>query len=118
MEENSQLPPPEPLPQNTEQPQNVGQQNTTKSTTDVLGIVSIVLAFTGLQLIGFIVGLIGASKAKKEDYSPILSRIGWIINLAFGIIALLAILAIFIAVPILQENQRETLRQNNQILNN
>ena len=48
------------------------------SKTDGLGIASIALAFFGFSPIAFILGLIGASKAKKAGHSPILSRVGWI----------------------------------------
>ena len=48
---------------------------------DRYGVLSIVIAFIGFQIIGLIIGLVGASKAKKEGRSPTLSRIGWILNL-------------------------------------
>ena len=51
-----------------------------KSGTDVLGILSLVAVFIFMQIPGLIIGLIGASKAKKEGRSPTLSRIGWILN--------------------------------------
>ena len=57
-----------------------------ESITDVLGIISIVLAFFGLSLIGFILGLVGVSKAKKEGRPTTLSKIGWILNLIFMIL--------------------------------
>jgi hypothetical protein len=67
--------------------------------TDILGIISLICAFIGLQLIGFILGLIGSSKAKKEGRSNTLSKIGWILNLIFGIIAtILMILWVVLAV--------------------
>lgn len=59
-----------------------------KDETDVLGIVSLCL-IVYFPPAGLVVGLIGASKAKKEGYSPILSRIGWIANLAITSLALL-----------------------------
>jgi hypothetical protein len=61
--------------------------------TDVLGILSIIAPFIGFSLIGLILGLIGASQAKKHQRSPVLSRIGWIISL---IITLLFVIAIFL----------------------
>jgi hypothetical protein len=63
--------------------------------TDVIGIVSIIMAFVSLQIPGIILGLIGSSKAKKEGRSPLLSRIGWILNtvmLTLGVV----IIAIFL----------------------
>lgn len=44
---------------------------------------------------GFIVGLIGASKAKRIGASPVLSRIGWIANLALVVLGLLVFILIF-----------------------
>ena len=49
---------------------------------DVLGIISIVMAVCGFTIPGFVVGLVGSSQAKKENRPKILSRIGWILNLA------------------------------------
>lgn len=82
------------------------------SKTDVMGIISIILAFTGLQLVGFILGLLGASQAKKEHRSPVLSRIGWIINLVFGILAMFIILIMALAIPNLQKNSRDVLKKS------
>lgn len=56
--------------------------------TDVLGILSIVSILFGILPVGLILGLVGASHAKKSHTSPVVSRIGWILNL---IIMLLAI---------------------------
>ena len=56
--------------------------------TDTYGIVSLILAVIAFNLPGFIVGLIGARKAKKLGASPVLSRIGWIVNLIMMIIGL------------------------------
>ncbi len=49
--------------------------------TDTLGIVSLVCVVIGMLPIGFILGLVGASHAKKEHRSAVLSRIGWVLNL-------------------------------------
>lgn len=57
--------------------------------TDGWGIASIILAAMSLSLPGFVVGLIGASKAKKIGAPPVLSRIGWIVNLTVMAIGLL-----------------------------
>jgi Tfp pilus assembly protein PilE len=80
--------------------------------TDVLGIISICLAFVGLPLIGFIFGIIGESKAKKEHRPVIISRIGWIVSLVITIVCIGIILLIFAAVPSLQKHARDIKRQN------
>ena len=81
--------------------------------TDILGILSIVFAFIGLQLVGFILGLIGASKAKKEGRSPVLSRVGWILNLVFGIIATLFLVFFFVVgFSSVQQSARNVERRN------
>lgn len=64
----------------------------TTNHTDTLGIISIILAFLSLGIPGFIVGLIGASKAKKTGTSPTLSRIGWIISLVEIILVTIALI--------------------------
>lgn len=63
--------------------------------TDTLGIVSIVLAFLGMQLIGLIIGIVGNNKAKKEGYSNKLSKIGIILNVIFLILGTLLIIGLF-----------------------
>lgn len=73
------------------------QSNTEK--TDVLGIISIVMAFTSLQIPGFIIGLVGESKAKREGRSPKLSKIGWILNLIILIVAVVSIAIFFALIP-------------------
>ncbi len=67
------------------------------STTDILGIISLVCAFIGLALIGFILGLVGVSQAKKAGRSTTLSKIGWILNLVFMIIGLIVGIVLVIA---------------------
>jgi len=59
--------------------------------TDVLGILSIVSILFGVLPVGLILGLVGVSHAKKSHSSPVLSRVGWIINLV----------AMLVAVPII-----------------
>jgi hypothetical protein len=54
--------------------------------TDILGIIGIVLAIIGFAPIGLILGLIGASKAKREQRSPLLSRIAWILSLVITVL--------------------------------
>jgi len=79
------------------------------SSTDILGIVSIVLALVGIQLVGLILGLVGASKAKKEGRSPVLSRIGWILNLVFGILStiLITLIITFVVIDTQASNRNE-----------
>ncbi len=72
--------------------------------TDVLGIISIVLAVVGFQLVGLIIGIVGEQQAKKEGRPVILSRIGWIINLVICILVLFIIIAVFISIPVLQRS--------------
>jgi YD repeat-containing protein len=55
---------------------------------DVLGIISIICVFLGMGLVGFILGLVGVSRAKKEHRSAKLSRIGWIVNLVLMLIVI------------------------------
>lgn len=81
------------------QPQQKSVQQSQNNKTDMLGIISIILAFTALQVPGLIIGLIGESNAKKEDRSPKLSRIGWILNLVFMIIAVVSIGVFFALIP-------------------
>lgn len=76
------IPPPNGPPQ---QPQPVPQNEQ----TDTLGLVSIILAVVGMQLIGLILGVIGNSKAKKEGYSNKLSKIGIILNSVFMVLGAL-----------------------------
>lgn len=82
MEPNSTPPAPASAPQTNHAP---------AQKTDVLGILSIVFAFIGLQVIGFILGLVGVKKAKQEGRSTTLSKIGWILNLVFMILATIII---------------------------
>lgn len=56
--------------------------------TDGYGIASIILAAMSLSVPGLVVGLIGAHKAKKIGASPVLSRIGWIVNLVVTVFGL------------------------------
>ena len=74
-------------PQSSEQP--VGQQpqpqQSQQEPTDVFGIISLVTIFVGFQLVGVILGYLGMKKAKKEGYSPILSKIGFWVNLAITV---------------------------------
>ena len=64
------------------------------SYTDSYGIASIVLALFALTIPGLIVGLIGASKAKRMRASPAVSRVGWILNLVFLVISTIVLFAV------------------------
>lgn len=59
----------------------------TKHKKDGFGIVSIVFGILGLFPLGLILGFIGASRAKKANRSPVLSRIGWILSLIVMLVA-------------------------------
>ena len=81
------------------EPPIVAQPPSSTQGLDVLGIVAIASSFSGFPLIGFIVGLIGASKAKKENRPVILSRVGWIAGLFLSILIVIG-MTIFIALMI------------------
>lgn len=80
-----------------------------KDHTDVMGIISIVMIFVFLHLPGFILGLVGASKAKREGYSPVLSRVGWIANLISMILTLLVV-TLFILLVIFAKQQADEIK--------
>lgn len=70
--------------------------------TDSYGIASIVLALFAFTIPGLVVGLIGASKAKRMRVSPAVSRVGWILNLVFLVIStviLVAVIAFVVSHP-------------------
>ncbi len=100
---------PSTIPQAPPSPQGAPSQPTAEKTTDVLGIISIVFAFIGLQPFGFILGLVGASKAKKEGRSPSLSKIGWILNLVFMLLVIPLMVIVFISFNAAQNKAQETL---------
>lgn len=87
-----------PAPQSPEQPMAQQRQ---QDTTDVFGIISLVTIFVGFQFVGVILGYLGMKKAKKEGYSPILSQIGFWVNLVISVLVALwigfMILTIFIS---------------------
>lgn len=64
------------------------------SYTDGYGIASIVLALFAFTIPGLIIGLIGASKAKRMRASPVVSRVGWILNLVFLVISTIILVAV------------------------
>lgn len=65
--------------------------------TDVLGIISICMVFY-FPPAGIVVGLIGASKAKEEGHSPVLSRIGWITNTVVTALSIIAVVVLLIII--------------------
>lgn len=82
---------------------------------DVLGILSVVASFSGFGLIGLVLGLVGASKAKKENRSVALSRTGWIAGLVLtvlGFFVLLIVIIAAIAAPSISERAREIERES------
>lgn len=70
-----------------------------KNNSDTLGIVSLVLACTGLQIPGLIVGILGEKNAKRENRPHTLSRVGWILNLIFILLTALALGIFFALIP-------------------
>ena len=75
------------------------QQQPQSQTTDILGIVSIVMAVVGLSLIGLIVAIIGMKKAKEEGYSNTVSKVGLIINIVLlSIVVVMILLLVLLAV--------------------
>ncbi len=91
---DTKLTPPSTPPPITPSPVPVGTPPENK--TDVMGIISLACAFFGLQLPGFIIGLIGAKKAKEEGRSATLSKVGWIINLILMIIVILVLVPLLV----------------------
>lgn len=64
---------------------------------DVLGIVSIILSISGLfTVIGLIVGLVGEHIAKKNNQSPVLSRIGWILGLSLTLLSIAWVVSVLL----------------------
>lgn len=87
---NVSLPPPETAVSTPQQ-----QPTQSPGTTDVLGIISVILPFMGLAIVGFIIGIIGVKKAKKEGYSPTLSWVGLIISGLFSVFVILVLVLLF-----------------------
>lgn len=55
---------------------------------DVFGIVSIILAITGLSLFGIFFGYFGMKKAKENGYPVTISKVGFWLSLVFALITL------------------------------
>lgn len=105
------VPPQPPIPSAPHPPvPPVGQP---KDFTDVFGIISIIMVFLVLHLPGFILGLVGASKAKKAGQSPVLSRIGWIANLVLMIFTLIGILLFALLIFAVKQNADTTKAASN-----
>lgn len=71
------------------------QRDGATNKTDVLGIVSLVMIIF-VPLLGAVLGYVGMKKAKKEGYSPTLSRIGFWVNLALLALGFLALAGLFV----------------------
>lgn len=83
----------------------------TKQKKDGLGIVSIVFGIMGLFPLGLILGLMGASRAKKAHRSPLLSRIGWILSLIVMLVAVpLGVMQIMSNTKAAETRERDTER--------
>lgn len=80
---NSEGPVPEPV--NPAQQNPIAQPAVHKK--DTLGIISIVFGLLGAFPVGLILGLVGTSRAKNSQRSPVLSRIGWILSLVVMLVA-------------------------------
>jgi hypothetical protein len=82
--------------------------------TDAVGIISIVLSVVGFALPGMILGLWGAHEAKRQGYSPVLSRIGWIMGLVFTVLVVLFIVgAVIVAIVADTPEARDERRRRN-----
>lgn len=95
-------PPVPPTPQSTHTP-----AQPPKDFTDILGIISIIMIFVAFHLPGFIIGLIGARKAKSAGQSPVLSRIGWITNLVLMVLVVIGV-ALFLLLTFALANHTAT----------
>ncbi len=99
VEQPIQMPPFAPTQPPSSEPAMPAQQTdqptqTAHHKTDILGILSIVSILFGVLPVGLILGLVGASHAKKSHSSAVLSRVGWILNLILMVV-LIPILAIW-----------------------
>lgn len=96
------------MTQTTDQPQTPEVVVTEKPAEkdDVLGILSLVASLSGFAPVGFVLGLIGASQAKKEGRSPALARTGWIIGLVFMVVFTFLIVTIVIIALVAQNNDK------------
>lgn len=94
--------PPQPVPPTQVQPMqqptapNTPPQAQAEDPGQVMGIISIVLSFFGLGLIGIILGVLSLNKSKAAGYKGTLGLVGTIIGIVFTVLALLYV--IFIAV--------------------
>ncbi|MEI6228415.1 MAG: hypothetical protein WCP11_00070 [Candidatus Saccharibacteria bacterium] len=77
-----------------------------------LGIVGLILAFTGVTLIGLILSILAYQKSKSADIKNELAIVGIWINSIFIIVGPLVFLLVFISLPALQRSQRDTARKN------
>jgi hypothetical protein len=81
--------------------------------SDTLGLVSIILAFIGLQIIGIVLGIIGVKKGKKEGYKYTLSKVGiWINGVILLVVSLIVIAIAFVSVDNVSRNASDTSSEN------
>lgn len=87
-------------------------QVTNPTKTNTLAIVSIVLAFI-IPLAGLIFSIIALSQIKnRQEKGRGLAIAGLIMSAFFSIIIPLIIITVFMSVPALQKNSRDTARKN------
>lgn len=77
-----------------------------------MAIISLVLAFIGLQLIGFILGIVSYSKSKKAGFKGTLGLIATIVNVVIGLITLAIVAAIVVTTTSgINDRRQDTERQ-------
>lgn len=82
------VPPTSPAPQTATNQENPGQ---------TLGIVSIVLSFVGLSLIGLILAVISRKKSKAAGASTTLGTVGLVLGIVFTVIGFFYFAAVLLA---------------------
>ena len=102
------MPPQQPQPNNppsAHNPQATGDSNT-------IAIVGLILAFL-IPLAGLICSIIGLKKAKEMgDKNKGVAIAGIIVSVVFSLLVFVQLALIFLAVPALQGNVRDTERRN------
>ena len=79
----------------------------------VLGIISIVLSFVGLAIIGIILGVISRKKSKAANMPTTLGTVGLVVGIVFTIIGtLFTLLIVLTAYAGIQEAARESAESN------
>ena len=80
-------------------PQQQLPQQPAHNPGQTLGIVSIILSFVGLSLVGLILGIVSRRKSKEVNSSPTLGTVGIVIGIVFTILG--AIIAALIVISML-----------------